>query len=73
MRQFVERWYGEDGVAFDVIFDAEHARFEVVVNESVVFSHATFVEVLRWCMRDEPAASIAASAIDLSPPWEPED
>jgi len=53
VRQFIERWYDEDGVAFDVFFDPALARFDVVAGELVVFSHHAFVEVLRWCMRDD--------------------
>ncbi len=72
MRQFIERWYGDDGAAFDVVFDEDCARFDVVVNDLVVFSHTAFVEVLRWCMREERVAEVSAEAIDLSP-WEPEE
>lgn len=72
MRQFIERWYGEDGVAFDVVFDEDFARFEVVANEIVVFSHSAFVEVLRWCMRED-SVEVNAVSIEVSPPWEPEE
>ncbi len=73
LRRFVERWYGEDGAAFDVFFDEDLARFDVVAGEVVVFSHAAFVEVLRWCMREEgPAPELSSHAIELSP-WEPEE
>jgi hypothetical protein len=70
LRRFIERWYDEDGAALDVFFDQELARFDVVSGGLVVFSHGAFVEVLRWCLRDEAPAD-DAHAIELSP-WEPE-
>jgi hypothetical protein len=72
VRQFVERWYGEDGRAFDVIFDTELARFEVVSDDVVVFGHAAFVEVLRWCMRDDAPVEVNVESIELSV-WDPSD
>jgi hypothetical protein len=72
MRQFVERWYGDDGVAFDVVFDPELARFDVVAGELVVFSHAAFVEILRWCMREDSTPyELRTDAIEVSS-WEPD-
>lgn len=71
MRQFIERWYGEDGVALDVYFDPALARFDVVAGELVVFSHAAFVEILRWCMRDDaPSDDVPALGVEVSP-WDP--
>jgi hypothetical protein len=72
VQRFVERWYDEDGVALDVFFDPELARFDVVSRGLVVFSHGAFVEVLRWCLRDEATPDDGQPlGIELSP-WEPE-
>ena len=79
MRRFVERWYG-DGVSYDVVFDDDPARFDVLAGELVVFTSSDFVDVLRWCMRPEAALEVASpsettdttDAIELSPPFDPD-
>jgi hypothetical protein len=79
-RTFVERWFGETGSeVYDVVFDEEHRRFEVQSGDGdgrrIVFSGASFVEALRFCMGssagDEDSSPIAtlrpepADAIDV--------
>jgi hypothetical protein len=73
VRTFIERWYSES-VTYDVVFDDVTRQFDVVAGEIVVFSAGDFVEVLHWCMRPEAPLEIStANAIDISPPWEPEE
>jgi hypothetical protein len=65
-RVFVERWHDlEAGTPFDVWFDPDLARYEVVAGQLVVFSGAHLAEILFWCMgMDVPSRAI--EPIDLS-------